>query len=193
MTAPPDPQCARAFLRFFTAVEPLKDTLRSGRTASGRRESVAEHSWRLCLMALTLEEALEGIDVKRLLAMLVVHDLGEVVRGDIPAPEQAGTKAEAERHDFMALMEGLPPPAAARLATLWDEYERGESREARIAKALDKLETCLQHVEGANPDGFDYAFNLRYGREWDGAHPLIDAIRALVDAETARRARPDRG
>jgi putative hydrolases of HD superfamily len=179
---------ASAYLAFFAAVEPFKDTLRNSWTSGGRRESAAEHSWRLALMALTLAEALEGIDTGRLLAMLVVHDLGEVFGGDVPAPSQTGGKAEGERADFLALLAPLPGPTAERLAGLWDEYERGETPEARIAKALDKLETCLQHVEGTTPDGFDYAFNLGYGRRWRGAHPALDALRALVDRETERLA-----
>jgi putative hydrolase of HD superfamily len=185
MTAP-DPA---AYLAFFRAAEPLKHTLRNSWTSAGRRESTAEHSWRLALMALTLAEELPGVDLARLLGLLLIHDLGEAVHGDIPAPLQTGAKAAGERADLAGLLALLPPAPAARLLALWDEYEAAATPEARIAKALDKLETCLQHVEGANPPGFDYAFNLGYGRGFDGAHPLVDALRALVDAETGRRAR----
>jgi putative hydrolase of HD superfamily len=185
MTAP-DPA---AYLAFFRAAEPLKHTLRNSWTSTGRRESTAEHSWRLALMALTLAEELPQVDLARLLGLLLIHDLGEAVRGDIPAPLQTGAKAEGERADLAGILALLPPAPAARLLALWDEYETAATPEARLAKALDKLETCLQHVEGANPSGFDYAFNLGYGRGFDGAHPLVDALRALVDAETGRRAR----
>lgn len=188
MAGPAD-ETACGILRFLGAAAALKDTLRNSWTASGRQESVAEHSWRLCLAALTLEEALPEIDVGRLLRMLIVHDLGEAVRGDVPAPAQAGSKSVEERSDFVSLVKLLPQETAARLLALWDEYERAETAEARIAKALDKVETCLQHVEGSNPPGFDYDFNLRYGRQWDGSHPLVDALRALVDARTLDRAR----
>ena len=74
-----------AYLAFFRAAERLKDTFRSGRTSSGRRESTAEHCWRLCLMAVTLGDELPAIDLRRLLELLVLHDLGEAVHGDIPA------------------------------------------------------------------------------------------------------------
>jgi tetratricopeptide (TPR) repeat protein len=133
------------------------------------------------------------VDLAKLLKLLVIHDLGEAVRGDVPAPLQVGDKAAEERADFASLTAALPEAVAARLLALWDEYDRAETVEARIAKGLDKLETCLQHVEGANPEGFDYAWNLGYGREWDGAHPTLDALRALVDAETARRAAAEPG
>ena len=175
-----------AYLAFFRAAEALKDTLRSGHTAGGRPESTAEHSWRLCLMALTLEEALPGIDVGRLLRLLIVHDLGEAIGGDIPAPSQGADKTADERADFRTLIAPLPASAAERLLALWDEYNAAATAEARLAKGLDRLETVLQHTQGANPPDFDYGFNLGYGRAQTDAHPLIAALRAPVDAETER-------
>ena len=76
---------------------------------------------------------------------------------------------------------------------MWDEYESATTREARIAKALDKLETILQHTQGANPPGFDYRFNLGYGREHTESPPLIAAIREILDRETEERAREATG
>ena len=70
----------------------------------------------------------------------------------------------------------------------WDEYNAVATPEARLAKGLDRLETVLQHVQGANPPDFDYGFNLGYGRAHTDAHPLVAALRAPVDAETARLA-----
>ncbi|PZQ52598.1 MAG: phosphohydrolase [Rhodovulum sulfidophilum] len=176
------------YLAFFRAAEALKDTMRSGYTSGGRRESTAEHSWRLCLMALTLEPELDGIDVAKLIRMLIVHDLGEAIGGDIPAPEQRGDKTAEERRDFRALIAPLPEPAGARLLALWDEYNAMASPEARLAKGLDRLETVLQHTQGDNPADFDIGFNLTYGRAHTDGHPLIAALRAPVDAETGRLA-----
>jgi putative hydrolase of HD superfamily len=176
-------------LAFLGAAAALKDTLRSGRTAGDRQESTAEHSWRLCLMAVVLEEALPGIDHKRLMQMLVLHDLGEALHGDVSAPLQTGIdKTAAERADLAGLLAPLPPAVAARLMALWDEYATAATPEARLAKGLDRLETVLHHVEGANPAGFDYGFNLGYGRTHTDGHPVVAALRAPVDAETARRA-----
>ena len=153
-------------LAFFRAAGALKDTLRNSWTAGGRRESAAEHSWRLALIALTLEDDLPGIDHKRLLQLLIVHDLGEAVGGDVPAPLQGGVdKTAVERADLARLLAPLPPATAARLSALWEEAAAATTPEARLAKALDRFETVLQHVEGANPADFDYAFNLGYGRE----------------------------
>ncbi|MBP7241553.1 HD domain-containing protein [Amaricoccus sp.] len=181
---------AEPYLAFFRAAGRLKDTLRNSWTRQGRRESVAEHSWRLALMAVALEDELPGIDHKRLLQLLVLHDLGEAIRGDVPAPMQDGTDRKAgERADVAAIAAALPPGPAARIRALWEECAAAATPEARLVKGLDRIETCLQHVEGANPPGFDYAFNLTYGREHTDGHALLAALRAPVDAATARRAR----
>lgn len=181
------------YLAFFRAAGALKDTLRNSWTAGGRRESVADHSWRLALIAVALEDELPGIDHKRLLQLLILHDLGEAIGGDVPAPLQGGRdKTAAERADLARLLAPLPPAAATRLSALWEECAAGESPEARLAKGLDRLETVLQHVEGANPPDFDYAFNLGYGRSQTDAHPVVAALRHPIDAETARLAgQPD--
>ena len=176
-----------AYLDFFRAAGRLKDTLRSGHTPGGRPESTAEHTWRLCLMALVLEDEL-GVDTGRLLRLLVVHDLAEAVRGDVPAPAQTGDKTAEERTDLLALLETLPRSAAAGLVALWDEYNAATTPEAQAAKGLDRLETLLTHTEGANPPDFDHGFNLGYGRAHTDRHPLIAALRAPLDVETARLA-----
>lgn len=180
------------YLAFFRAAEALKDTMRSGHTSGGRPESTAEHSWRLCLMALTLEPELGDVDVGRLIRLLIVHDLGEAIGGDIPAPDQRGDKTRKERDDLRALLAPLPDEARARLLALWDEYAAMTTPEARLAKGLDRLETVLQHTQGDNPPDFDIGYNLTYGRSHTDGHPLIAALRAPVDAETARLARKRR-
>ena len=177
-----------AYLDFLRAAEALKDTMRNSWTSKGRRESTAEHTWRLCLMAVVLADDLPGIDLRQLLELLVVHDLGEAVSGDVPAPLQGPGKTAAERADFSALLAPLPAPAARRLMALWDEYNAMATPEARLAKGLDRLETVLQHTQGRNPPDFDYAFNLGYGRPHTDGHPLLAALRAPLDADTARRA-----
>lgn len=162
-------------LEFLREAERLKDVLRSAHTSSGRPESTAEHSWRLCLMALAFEDQLAGLDLGKVLRMCVVHDLGEAIHGDIPAVEQAAhpDKGEQERADLLQLTRHLDAPLRDRLLALCDEYERGESAEALAVKALDKLETLLQHTQGDNPADFDYAFNLDYGRRYTDRKSVV--------------------
>ena len=59
-----------------------------------------------------------------------------------------------------------------------------QSNEAQAAKALDKIETLIQHNQGRNPKDFDYRFNLDYGKKYTDALPLTALIRALLDADT---------
>jgi putative hydrolase of HD superfamily len=177
-------------LRFLREAERLKTVTRSGWTSTGDPESVAEHTWRLCLMAMLLCGQERDVDLGRLLRMCLVHDLGEALGGDVPAPlQQAGApKAAQERADLLRLTAPLPPALRQEIVELWDEYEHAATAEARLAKGLDKLETILQHTQGRNPADFDYAFNLAYGRQYTAGHPLLEAVRARLDAETARLA-----
>lgn len=182
-----DPAEAEARLAFLERAEALKDVFRSGFTAQGRPESTAAHTWRLCLWILVFEDQLEGLDLARLLKLAVLHDLGEAVSGDIPATEQQVDKGAEERADFVSLVSGLPADQVAGFLRLWDEYENAASPEARVIKGLDKLETILQHTQGRNPVDFDYGFNLVYGQKYMGGHPLLTALRPLLDAKTRGR------
>jgi putative hydrolase of HD superfamily len=180
-------------LEFLRSAERLKTVLRSGWTSEGQQESVAEHTWRLSLMAMLLYGQTPGLDLARLLKMCLIHDLGEAIRGDVPAPLQAGKeKAEQERNDLIELIAPLPMPQREEILQLWDEYEAAASPEASVAKGLDKLETILQHNQGKNPAGFDYSFNLDYGQRYTAVDPVMSALRARLDEETARRAKSPR-
>ena len=178
-------------LAFLRAAERLKTVTRSGHTSAGKPESVAEHTWRLCLMAMVLYGRSSGIDLGRLLKICVIHDLGEAIGGDVPAPRQSAehAKAERERADLLELVGPLPSPIRQELVELWDEYETMASPEAKLAKGLDKLETILQHTQGRNPADFDYSFNLGYGQQYTVGDPLLAALRARLDEETARLAK----
>jgi putative hydrolases of HD superfamily len=176
-------------LAFLQEAERLKTVLRSGHTSAGRAESTAEHSWRLCLLALVLADAFGPIDVAKLLKICIVHDLGEALSGDVPAIHQVpgDGRAARERADLAALTEPLPEGPRTEIRALWEEYEAAASPEAVIAKGLDKLETILQHNQGSNPPDFDYAFNLAYARARTDAHPLLARIRDRLDADTRAR------
>jgi len=178
-----------AILTFLRSVERLKTVVRSGWTSAGQQESVAEHTWRLTLMAMVFYGRNSDIDGARLLKMCLIHDLGEAVSGDIPAPAQQpdAPKSARERADLVQLISSLPASVQEEILSLWDEYEAATSVEARLAKGLDKLETILQHTQGSNPPDFDYTFNLAYGRQYTSTDPLLSAIRSILDQETVRR------
>lgn len=177
-------------LDFLRAAESLKHTTRTSWTSTGTPETVAAHTWRLCLMALVLAPRFPGIDLGKLLRICLVHDLGEAIGGDISAVLQEGapSKADQERRDLLQLVAPLPASAQHDIVALWDEYEQAMSPEARLAKGLDKLETILQHNQGVMPDDFDFRFNLQYGARYTTDDPILRVIRAVLDEETERRA-----
>lgn len=176
-------------LNFLQEAERLKDVLRTAHTRTGKQESTAEHTWRLCLFVITFADQLPDLDLLKVLKMAVLHDLGEAIHGDIPAIHQQDLdKSAQERADLIALMQSLPAEIQAELVALYDEYNQAQTPEAQAVKAFDKLETILQHNQGANPGDFDYVFNLSYGQRYTQNHPLFAAIRALLDADTQQHA-----
>ena len=187
--APIDPKRLEGVIGFLQSASALKDTLRTGRTASGRRESTADHSWRLSLLAMLLADSLKGVDLSRLLQLCLVHDLAEAITGDVPAPSQAAGdgRKERERDALRRLCAPLPEDLRRRIEDLCAEYDDGSSPEALMAKGLDKIETMLQHLAGANPPGFDYGFNLTYGRSITDRHPVLRQLRSSLDSKMRLR------
>lgn len=177
-------------LAFLREAERLKSVLRSAHTSAGRQESTAEHSWRLALLALVFEDDLGDVDICKVLKLCLVHDLGEALGGDVPAVEaQAHSlKGDRERRDLLSMTSQLDQPTRDQIMTLFDEYEAAATPEAQVVKALDKLETILQHTQGKNPPDFDYRFNLEYGRRYTDAIPFLAVLRQVLDEETRKRA-----
>jgi putative hydrolases of HD superfamily len=186
---PVAPAKLAGILAFVQAAAALKDTLRTGRTASGRRESTADHSWRLCLLVMLFADELADVDLARLLQLCLVHDLAEAVTGDVPAPSQStnSDRKQRELDALRALGAPLTQDLRDRIETLALEYEAGSTTEAVLAKGFDKIETMLQHLIGANPPGFDYEFNLSYGRVITDRHPVLRQIRDTLDKHTRER------
>ncbi len=133
---------------FLLEADRLKTVLRQSTLADrSRRENSAEHSWHLALMALVLaDHAPAGADLGRVMAMVVLHDLVEIDAGDLfayaPEPIQA-RQEQAERAAAGRLFAMLPPPQAAVLRALWEEFEERRTVEAKFARALDRLQPML--------------------------------------------------
>jgi len=138
-------------IEFLLEADRLKTVARQSRITDGsRHENSAEHSWHLALMALVLAgHAPPGTDLARVLAMLLVHDLVEIDAGDLfiyadgaaLARQEVAERAAADR--IFAL---LPDPQAAEIRGLWDEFEERRTREARFARALDRLQPMLLNM-----------------------------------------------
>ncbi|MBA4138812.1 MAG: phosphohydrolase [Opitutus sp.] len=181
-------------LAFLRHAERLKTVTRTSWTSEGKQESTAEHTWRMGLFALSLKPWFPELDFERVLALVLVHDLGEAINGDISAVVQAGAppKLEQERQDLRQLLAPAPEPVRSQTLAWWEEYNAATTPEAKFVKAVDKLETILQHNQGRNPADFDYAFNVPYGQKFTAHHPVIVQLRAILDAETLDRAAGNR-
>jgi 5'-deoxynucleotidase YfbR-like HD superfamily hydrolase len=148
VTGPPLPPGRLADqLRFLLEVDALKRVERRTRLTDGSRlENSAEHSWHAALFALVLaEHAPDGVDLARVIAMLLVHDVVEVDAGDVSVYDEAGQAGRAERERLAArrLFGLLPPDQEAALRALWEEFEARETPDSRFANAMDRLSPVL--------------------------------------------------
>jgi putative hydrolase of HD superfamily len=134
-------------IAFLVQADRLKSVIRrTPLVDNSRLENSAEHSWHLTLAALALREhAPKGVDISRVLELLVVHDLVEIDAGDTFAYDPAAheDKADRERAAADRLFGLLPADQCATLRALWDEFESHETVEARFANALDRFQALL--------------------------------------------------
>lgn len=174
------------YITFIEEIEKMKSTLRTNWTSSGRRESDAEHSWRLALLAWVVSEEYKELDLTKLLLMSLIHDIGEIYDGDISAalePDQE-SKFNSEYLAVQKVFSILPVEQANQMLELWLEYNENKTPEAKLIKALDKAETILQHNQGKTPANFDYGFNLNYGKEYFKEDELLIKLRSNLDQKT---------
>jgi putative hydrolase of HD superfamily len=174
-----------AQLGFLREADKLKSILRHSRvTFADRRENDAEHSWHLALTAMILAEHAEpGLDLLRTLEMVLIHDLVEIDAGDtIAYADSAAKAAQAERERAAAerLFGMLPADQGGRMRGLFDEFEERRTREARFARALDRVQPILQNVHTRGATWRANGVTPRMVRELNG--PIIrDASPALWD------------
>lgn len=145
----PVPDQVRRQFDFLLASHRLTGVVRVNRLLDGTRgETSAEHSWHLALAAIVLAaDHAPGVDVGRVVTMLVIHDLVEVEAGDVPIyDEQARADiVAAEERAAVALFGRLPSEEGDRLLALWHEFEAAETEEARFGRAIDRLQPLLLH------------------------------------------------
>ena len=142
-------------LAFLLEADRLKQVERQTAIIGGsRRENTAEHSWHLGLFALVLaEHADEPVDLARVVAMVLVHDLVEIDAGDTFAYDETGYETKAAREQAAAdrLFGLLPDGQGGQLRALWEEHEAGDTADARFANALDRLQpVLLNHAAGTD-------------------------------------------
>lgn len=164
----------REFLEILHVAERLKDTPRHCTTSQGRVESVAEHSWRISLMAMLLKDVFPEADNNKVICMCLIHDLGECFTGDIPTFRKTDRDRDVEDSLLHQWVKTLPSEVSERMLQLYAEMDAQQTLEARLYKALDKLEALIQHNESPistwSPNEYDlnktYAFDAVAFSSW---------------------------
>lgn len=179
----------KVYIDFMHLAELLKCRTRHSYTSSGRHESVAEHTYRLSLMALLCADEYPDLDMNRVIRMCIVHDLGEAITGDIPSFEKTDAHEKTERDAISELLSRLPQTQAEELGALFAEMDARQTPEAKLWKALDNMEAILSHNEAdlATWIPKEYGLNLTYGEENAAFSPWTAALRAALRQETAQK------
>lgn len=183
-----DPVQLLAFLR---RIETLKTNPRHAYTAGGVRETVAAHSWRTALLAMLLASEFPELDMNKVIRMCLIHDLGEAVTGDIPAFEKTDEHRSQERLALAQLVDTAPAADAAQMHALFAEMDALGTPEARLYKALDRIEAVIQHNESdiATWIPLEYQLQQTYGWESLEEFPAMLALRRQVLADTQEKIR----
>lgn len=173
------------YLAIVHCIAGLKERTRHAWMKSGRQESVAEHSWRMALMAYFLRDQFPNADLTRVLLMALLHDMGEVFTGDIPTFEKTDADRAHEHERRNAWIASLPAPYAAEVRSLFAEMDAMETEEAKIVKALDRMEAVITHNEG-DPNTWlplEYDLQRTYGMKEAAFSPVLKELRAEVNRE----------
>ena len=176
---------------FLELADELKSVERRT-TVGARQENPAEHSWHMALYVLLLAGELEEpVDAGHAIELCLVHDLVEIRAGDTYAFDEAGKAGQAEREQAAAdeLFGTLPDDVGARLRALWDEFEAGRTREARLAKAVDRMQALVQNLGAEGRIWREHGIRHEQVVERNrGGMELDPALRRVLDALLARAA-----
>ena len=179
----------RKLLNALTVAERLKDTTRHCYTSGGRHESVAEHSWRLALMAYWVSDEFPELDMNRVIKMCLIHDLGEAFTGDIPTFEKTAQDEQKETQLLFLWARSLPEPFGSEMCELYQEMDARKTPEAKLYKALDNLEAVIQHNESDIKTWLpnEYELNLTYANDKVSFSAYLIRLRELIRQDTQEK------
>lgn len=180
---------AKKLLEVLHTAEKLKDTKRHCETSGGRVESVAEHSWRIALMAFFISDEFPSVDMDKVVKMCLIHDLGEVFTGDIPTFNKQEKDEAKEKALLDSWVDSLPEPFKEEMHALYTEMDERKTTEARIYKALDGLEAIIQHNESdiATWAENEYELNMTYADDKVAFSDYLKHLREVIRQETAEK------
>lgn len=169
----------------------LKVQTRHNWTMENRKESVADHSWRIALMAMLLsnEEEFQVLDMNRVIRMCLIHDLGEAFTGDIPAFEKNKSDEKKEDELFYSWVNSFPEDIRREWISLLDEMSTLETKEAKTYKALDKLEAVIAHDEADIKTWLPLEYDLQrtYAKENVVFSPYLRELKQAIDTMTEEK------
>ena len=175
-------------LEILSKAAELKIATRHCYTSENRRESVADHSWRMALMAMLLsgEAEFQKVDMDKVIRMSLIHDLGEAFTGDIPTFEKTQEDAEKEETLLQEWIGSFPSPQKEEWVNLLREMEEMNTLEAKTYKALDKLEAVISHNESdiATWLPLEYELQFTYGKENVEFSEYLKALSKCIDKWT---------
>lgn len=170
----------------MSVAERLKCNMRHARTTSGRRESVAEHTYRLCVFAWLVKEEFPECDMDKVMTMCLFHDLGEAVTGDIPAFIKTDDDRKVEETAIGQVTALLPEKEKKELDQLLEELEASETLEAKIVHALDKMEALIQHNEASVSTWLplEYKLQMTYGQKESECAGYLKKLRKTIEQDS---------
>lgn len=115
-------------------------------TDSVRKENDAEHAWHMAIMTILLSEyANEEIDVLKTVTMLLIHDIVEIDAGDTYAYDENAKKSQSDREKKASerIFGLLPEEKKRQMKSLWEEFEEGNTPEARFARTMDNIQPTM--------------------------------------------------
>jgi len=176
-------------LQFIVEIDKVKSVLRRTKIFHGNRhENDAEHSWHIALMALVLNEySNEKIDLFKVLKMVLIHDLVEIHAGDLSVystnPQE---KQKSELEAAQIIFNVLPNDQNQEFLSLWKEFEKRETPDAKFASALDRLEPVMQnHLQDGyawKKHNISYEQIINLNKRIDaGSNKLWEYAKGIID------------
>ena len=179
----------RELLDILSVAERLKDAVRHCYTSGGRRESVAEHSWMMTVMTFFMRDEFPDADMDKVIEMCIIHDLGEAFTGDIPTFEKTKEDEKREEDLLSDWIKTLPSGYAEKMQLLYEEMEEQKTQEAKIYKAIDKLEALIQHNMSDLSTWLPMEYDLQktHGNDKVGFSEYMKELRAEVLKDTLKK------